>query len=310
MRTTILQFTINILNMKKLLFALLAAVLTTSATDAQILWKISGNGAKNASYLLGTHHVAPLAMLDSIPGFPGALAAVDAVTGEIDMADMAAKAQSLMGYMLAPADSALTAVLTPAQADSLTTVLQRFMGPQVTAAQLAPMKPAAVTTQLAMLETMATMPEAAQQLAAGKQLDSEVQARALALGKEVIALETAEEQMALLMGAPITRQAAQLMEAVSQSLSGKSAEAAKKLADAYLTQNLDAIASMIFSEDEMALEDVEHLIFARNHNWVKALRTSLPQKSQLIAVGAGHLPGPEGLISLLQAEGYEVTPVK
>lgn len=296
--------------MKKLLITLLAAVLTSSAADAQLLWRISGNGAKDASYLLGTHHVAPLSMLDSIPGVTDALAAVDAVTGEVDMAEMTSKMQSLVGYMLAPADSTLTTVLTPQQADSLTTVIQRFMGPQVTAAQFAPMKPAAVSTQLAMLETMAIMPEAAEQLAAGKQLDSEVQARALTLGKEIIALETAEEQLSLLMGAPIAKQAELLMESVRQSLNGKMADSAKRLAEAYLTQNLDAISSVMFSEDEMEVEDIDRLIFARNHNWVKTLRTTLPEKSQLIAVGAGHLPGSDGLIALLRAEGYEVTPVE
>lgn len=281
-----------------------------ASVNAQILWKISGHDAKNSSYLLGTHHVAPLSMLDSITGFTQALQQVDAVAGEIDMADMAANAQNLIGYMLAPADSMLTTVLTTAQADSLTSVLQRFMGPEISATQLAPMKPAAVMTQLAMLETMANFPEAAQQLAAGKQLDSEVQERAKAMGKEVLAFETAQEQMSLLMGAPIAQQAEQLMEAVRQSLNGKAAESARKLADAYTAQNLDSLAELIFSEEEMEVEDVERLIFARNHNWVKSLKSLLPQKSLLIAVGAGHLPGTDGLIELLKSEGYTLTPVK
>ena len=36
----------------------------------------------------------------------------------------------------------------------------------------------------------------------------------------------------------------------------------------------------------------------------------LPTASVLIAVGAGHLPGDKGLISLLRKEGYTVTPVE
>ncbi len=296
--------------MKKLFISAFLTLTAVASVNAQILWKISGNDAKNASYILGTHHVAPLSMLDSIAGFAEALQEADAVAGEIDMANMAANAQNLMGYMLAPADSMLTTVLTPAQADSLTSVLKRYMGPEISATQFAPLKPAAVMTQLAMLETMVNFPEAAQQLAAGKQLDSEVQDRAKALGKEVIAFETAQEQMSLLMGAPIAQQAEQLMEAVRQSLSGKAAESARKLAEAYTGQNLGALAELIFSEEEMEIEDVERLIFARNHNWVKSLKALLPKKSLLIAVGAGHLPGSEGLIKLLKSEGYTLTPVK
>ena len=36
----------------------------------------------------------------------------------------------------------------------------------------------------------------------------------------------------------------------------------------------------------------------------------LPEKSMLIAVGAGHLPGKKGCINLLRQAGYKVTPVK
>ena len=40
------------------------------------------------------------------------------------------------------------------------------------------------------------------------------------------------------------------------------------------------------------------------------LKELLPEKSILIAVGAGHLPGEKGVINLLRKEGYEVTPVE
>jgi len=36
----------------------------------------------------------------------------------------------------------------------------------------------------------------------------------------------------------------------------------------------------------------------------------IDQKTAFIAVGAGHLGGPEGVIRLLQKEGYTLTPVK
>lgn len=285
-------------------------VLAAVPSNAQLLWKISGGDAKNNSYLLGTHHLAPLSMLDSISGFDKAIKEVDAIVGEVDMAKMASEMQALVSYMLAPADSTLTSLLTPAEADSLTMVLQRYMGPQISAAQFAPMKPAAVSTQLALLETMATMPEAAEQLAAGKQLDSEVQALATAAGKEVLAFETAEEQLGILMGAPLAKQAQMLMEAVRQSLSGKAAETALELTNAYKSQDLDAVASLILAEEDMDKVDVERLILARNRKWVNTLIELLPQRSVMISVGAGHLPGPEGLISLLQAKGFNVRPVK
>ena len=51
------------------------------------------------------------------------------------------------------------------------------------------------------------------------------------------------------------------------------------------------------------------LLYNRNRNWVAKLKTLLPSKALVIAVGAGHLPGEQGLINLLRKEGYNVTPV-
>jgi len=50
-------------------------------------------------------------------------------------------------------------------------------------------------------------------------------------------------------------------------------------------------------------------LFNRNRNWVAKLKDLLPKKSMVIAVGAGHLPGKNGVINLLKKEGYQVTPI-
>lgn len=53
----------------------------------------------------------------------------------------------------------------------------------------------------------------------------------------------------------------------------------------------------------------EALITKRNYNMKAALLPMIHQRSTFIAVGAGHLPGKEGLIELLRNEGYTVSPV-
>ena len=47
----------------------------------------------------------------------------------------------------------------------------------------------------------------------------------------------------------------------------------------------------------------------RNQDWMSIITTNIDKKSCLIAVGALHLPGKNGLINLLREEGYEVKPV-
>lgn len=85
----------------------------------------------------------------------------------------------------------------------------------------------------------------------------------------------------------------------------------KKLAKAYLAGDLNQMLELMEdpasgSSDEWS----ERMINRRNANWARIMAGLLPSASVLIAVGAGHLPGEKGLISLLRKEGYSVEAVK
>ena len=54
--------------MKKFVMTLTAVLAVTLSAQAQLLWKISGNGIEKPSYIVGTHHVAPIGMQESKPG--------------------------------------------------------------------------------------------------------------------------------------------------------------------------------------------------------------------------------------------------
>lgn len=290
--------------MKKIFLAITIAAAALGA-NAQILWKVSGGNAKGDSYLFGTHHVAPYTMMDSVAGFNDALKSVDAIIGEIDMqnTDMTAMQQATMARAMAPADSTIMTLLSPEQLDSLTTVLGKYTGGQLTAQAMAPMKPAMITTTIAMMQTMAIFPDFDQ----SKQLDAMAQQRAHNAGKAIGAFETIEEQLDFLLGAPLQEQAAQLIETVRHD--SESAEMARELATAYLTQDLDKISTIMNSQDDTS-ELMERLISGRNAAWAEKLAAMLPQSNVLVVVGCGHLPGDKGLIGLLRSKGYEVTPVK
>lgn len=295
--------------MNKKILSLLLIAATAIGVNAQLLWKVSGNGAKGESYLLGTHHLAPISMLDSIQGFHSALEAVEAVGGEIDMADQAAQAPLMVQYMMAPSDSTLNKLLTVEQADSVMKVMAKYMGPGASIDALGPLKPAAIATQLALMETLATMPpEVAQAVMSGQQLDSQVQALGRAASKEMIAMESIEQQLELLFGSPLTKQAEDLMDGVKQILEGKAVENARKLTDAYMNQDLAAIEKQVFDSEDSDPEELKRLITDRNGTWAMKLAEILPTKTILLAVGCGHLPGQEGLIEQLRQAGYTVEP--
>ena len=50
----------------------------------------------------------------------------------------------------------------------------------------------------------------------------------------------------------------------------------------------------------------QELIIQRNRRWVGQIRQLVGKEDMFIAVGAGHLPGGEGLIALLEKEGFTV----
>lgn len=291
-------------------FIITAVALLTSALsiNAQLLWKVTAPSGDKTSYLFGTHHLAPKSVLDSVPGLIEALNSADIVYGELDMAKSQTPEvqQQMMAMAMAPADSTLTTLLTAQQIDSLTTMLHKYMGPAASVTQLAQMKPAMVSTMLALMQTMLVFPG----FDPNAQLDTQVQKLAAAEGKEIRGLETPEMQFRALFGGSIVSQAEDLMDLVRND--DKAASIAKRLASAYLSGDLDAMLAIM--EDPHAggngRDWCERMLYARNANWMRILAGLIPTATVFIAVGAGHLPGDNGLINLLRKEGYNVTPAE
>lgn len=292
----------------RILFAAAFATLSLSAS-AQLLWKVEGNGAKGASYIFGTHHVAPLSLMDSIPQLTQAIQGAEVMYGEVEMPEdlMGPEMQAAtMKHSLAPADSTLTKVFTPAQVDSINTVLAKYSGGMLNVKQLDMLKPAVVSAQLAMMQSAVVFPG----FDPTQQLDSKLQAIAKEGGKPVKGFETIDQQLEILMGAPIADQASSLMEEIRED--DKSAQKARELAEAYSTQNIKAIEDLLINNPDVDKDDpmFKRLFDERNNAWTSQLRDLLPANTLFIAVGAGHLVGPTGLINSLREAGYTVTPVK
>ena len=77
----------------------------------------------------------------------------------------------------------------------------------------------------------------------------------------------------------------------------------------YKSQQLAAIEAL-FSKTEFGMQAHEDvLLYNRNRNWVKQLKTIMQTEPVFVAVGAGHLVGTRGLIALLKKEGYKVKPL-
>lgn len=55
---------------------------------------------------------------------------------------------------------------------------------------------------------------------------------------------------------------------------------------------------------------IDIMLTQRNKHWLPGLRKFLDEGRAVVLVGAGHLPGQNGLVELLRADGYTVTPIR
>jgi len=81
----------------------------------------------------------------------------------------------------------------------------------------------------------------------------------------------------------------------------------------YLDKNLQGLFNYSnkysFSEEKIYKDLVRRLLTDRNHVMVERMQPFLEQGDAFIAIGAMHLPGADGVLSLLANKGYKVTAI-
>ena len=66
----------------------------------------------------------------------------------------------------------------------------------------------------------------------------------------------------------------------------------------------------IVRDERFFNKNAEHwMLTVRNANWIEIMPDMMKKQSNLFAVGAAHLVGENGVITLLRTQGYKVTPV-
>nr|QJR98297.1 lipoprotein [uncultured Muribaculaceae bacterium] len=288
----------------KSLFVSLVLFAALIPAQAQVLYKVEGNGLKQPSYVFGTHHLAPVAIAEEF-GAVKPFESASQVVGEIDMTvNQMELAMAMQPHMMAPADSTLSKVIAPEDFSVIAEEFKKWAPmPGMELKMLDGMKPMAVTSMVAVSMAQKTMPDFNPQ----EQLDSWFQKEGKAAGKTIIPLETAEQQATLLFDTtPIKAQAEALVELLKDPKKGS--ENTAKLTDAYKKQDLKAMLSLSEAEDEHP-EFMEALLDRRNADWLTKLPEIFSKGSTFVAVGALHLAGEKGVVEGLRKLGYTVTPV-
>lgn len=212
-----------------------------------------------------------------------------------------------------PEGKTLKDYLTVEEMDKLNQLMKSLIGMDLTnpilEQQMGKMTPSAINTQLAVLMYMKHTPG----FDPTNLFDGYFQKAAKEANKPVVGLETMDFQIkTLYQGKSLERQKTMLMCMVNNT--------------AYHEQNLIALTRAFFAKDlakmweitkekennscDSTPEEDAQLIDNRNIDWLTKLPAIMADKSTLIAVGAGHLPGDKGVLSLLRQAGYTVEAVK
>lgn len=301
---------------KRLLAATVLAVLTVTSASAQLLYKISGKDLKVPSYIIGTFHLANATFVDKIAGVKDALTATDQVFGEVPFDDMLNpdSLKVMQAAMMLPDGQTLKTVLSAEQYKKLDAVLTQMMGvglsnPQVNA-QMGKMSPAALSAQLQVLMFMQKHMGEFDPLHG---FDQYFQTQAKHNNEPIGGLETVAFQTTLLYKSyDMQRQVEQLMCMIdNMDFYEKIAE---KMAQAFYAQDIDALKAAMEEKlgntCDATPKEWAQFIDNRNADWVKKMPAIMAAKPTFFAVGAGHLPGPKGVLQLLKDIGYTVEAVR
>ncbi len=285
---------------QKLLYTLLLSVFVSAVATSGwcgefthgLLWAISKPGI-HTSYLLGTIHSDDPRVTRLPAAVAQAFAKARSFTGELDMnADSLAQTQQAM---LLPDDKVLESIIGHARYAQCVKLMADYGVPAVAVNR---MKPWAIALQL-------NMPKPT----TARFLDLILYQEAVARGLPVHGLETIPEQIAVFDKLPVKQQIVLLDESIKNHR--ETPALIETLIDLYLARDLAGMQAI--NNDQMQKADTRlvakvdrRLIIMRNHRMVERMQARLDEGRAFIAVGALHLPGKEGILNLLEQQGYLV----
>lgn len=301
---------------KRIVMAAVCAVLVAACASAQLLYRISGNGLKSPSYIIGTHHFAKVEFVDKIAGLEDALKATEQVYGELGWDELTNpdSIRMLQESMMLPEGQTLKTVLSKEQFDKLDAHLTKMMGvglsnPQVMA-RMGRLSPAAIAVQL---QVLSFMQKHAGDFNPTNTFDQYFQTIAKKDNKSFGGLETVSFQARVLFGStPLKRQVQNMMCLIDNN--EFSVEMTDKITEAFYAQDIEALKKAMDAKMgntcDSTPEEKARLIDNRNAEWLKKMPGIMSAKPTFFAVGAGHLPGSKGVLQLLRNAGYTVEGVK
>lgn len=264
-----------------------------------LCWTITGNELNDTSYLYGTFHTQDNRVFQFQDGVEEAFdnAAVYAMELNMDSLDRS----KMMTAMLMDSGQSLQSLLSKKDYKTVNKFFLDSLG--ISLFMFNKMQPI-LTTQFVVTKDLNKEQQNALDFYWFKEAKSQ--------GKQLVGLETMEEQVNAFKTIPVEAQAKELVKAVKEY--GKEEEFdMNSMLEIYTSGNLDSLMVMIkssSSKSSISMEEFnEAFLYNRNINMANRVEQYIVKKSVFMAVGAAHLPGENGVIELLRNKGYKVEPL-
>ena len=275
-----------------------------------LLWKVEKDGGE-PSYLFGTMHMTDPRVTGLTPSaqeaFSGADTVVIETTDVLDQSKMMAAMAAEPELMMFTDGTTLASLLSPEDEAAVSEALDERGIP---AASVARMKPW-------MLSAMVALPacELARKAGGAPVLDVKLAEEAKAAGKRLAGLETVADQLRAMASLPMDFHIKGLVETLK--LGDRMDDVVETMIVLYESEETGMFWPLFHAvlpdsgEDEESYAAFEEaMITSRNRTMTANAAPFLDEGNAFIAVGALHLPGPDGVIELLRQDGYTVSAVK
>lgn len=261
-------------------------------------------------FLFGTFHSAeagplPVALTDALAGAAQVFVEVTASENE----RLARQMQTNPGLIMDMEGDGLLESLSAKDWNILTTAMEPLGMPAAAVDRLQPW----------FAGTMLALPlcELMYQAQGAQAIDAQIEQLASGQGTPVLGLETATQAINALSGMPdpvqmdflrMSLSTADIAEPMFMTTAQLYSEG--RIAEIYALSNVLSARLAPLEEVEATTDAVlDALLVRRNHNWMPAILGAATDGPAVIAVGALHLSGEEGLLRLLEGEGFDITRV-
>ncbi|MEJ1238636.1 TraB/GumN family protein [Chryseolinea sp. T2] len=264
-----------------------------------LFWKIQRKDLPAPSYLFGTFHLMSAHFVDSLSGVINGFHQCHAVVGEI-LLDSTITTKLMLAARLE--GTTLDKLLSPEDYKAIDIWFKELSGMELE--RFNSMNPATIQNLMMVMLQQKYYPSSE---GGSEPMDLYFQRLAKSQGKQLKGLENLDVQInALFKQFPIERQAEMLADFVRNK--DRALAELKQMNASYRSGDLRKLESLL-AEQNYTKSESAILLDDRNMQWMESLPGMLRQQPTFVAVGALHLAGEKGLVSLLRKAGYTVTSI-